>query len=79
MRHAAFVLLPLILLVLQPASASAATIFISNERDNTVTVLDSETLEIKKIIKSAGVRAASSWRPTTRKFMSASATTTRSA
>ena len=39
------------LLALLPAHALAATIFISNERDNTVTVLDSNSLEIVKTIK----------------------------
>ena len=34
-----------------PAHALAATIFISNERDNTVTVVDSNSLEIVKTIK----------------------------
>ena len=33
------------------APASAATIFVSNEKDNTVTVLNSDTLETIKTIK----------------------------
>ena len=43
---------------LLPAPALAATIFISNEKDNTVTVLDSETLKIVKTIPIGGGRAA---------------------
>ena len=39
------------LLALVPAPVLAATIFISNEWDNTVTVIDSDSLEIVKTIK----------------------------
>ena len=41
------------LLVLPAAAvpAFADTIFVSNEKDNTVTVIDGDTLEIKKTIK----------------------------
>ena len=42
------------LLVLAAARRpSPCTIFVSNEKDNTVTVLDSETLKIVKTIKTA--------------------------
>ena len=43
------------LLVLPAAAAPsfALTIFVSNEKDNTVTVIDGETLEIKKTIKTS--------------------------
>ena len=35
------------------APVSAATIFVSNEKDNTITVIDSETLETIKTIETA--------------------------
>lgn len=38
-------------LVCSTAPSSAATIFVSNERDNTVTVVDSDTLEVIKTIR----------------------------
>ena len=41
---------PLFLLAAAPAPASAAQIFVSNEKDNTVTVIDSKTLEQIKTI-----------------------------
>ena len=40
--------------------ALADTIFISNEKDNTVTVVDGKSLEVIKTIPTAAVRAASS-------------------
>ena len=42
----------LLAILLAPASApaSAATLFVTSERDNTVTVLDSKTMTIEKVI-----------------------------
>ena len=40
-------------LLLSAAPASAATIFVSNEKDNTITVIDSDTLETIDTIKTA--------------------------
>jgi len=40
-------------LMLTASHAFAMTIFVSNEKDNTITVLDGDTLEIKKTIKVA--------------------------
>ena len=40
-------------LMLTASHAFAMTIYVSNEKDNTITVLDGDTLEIKKTIKVA--------------------------
>src|SRR5680860_717206 len=40
-------------LILFAVPASAATIFVSNEKDNTITVIDSETLKTIKTIETA--------------------------
>ena len=40
-------------LMLTASHAFAMTIFVSNEKDNTITVIDGDTLEIKKTIKVA--------------------------
>ena len=39
--------------MLTASHAFAMTIFVSNEKDNTITVIDGDTLEIKKTIKVA--------------------------
>jgi PQQ-dependent catabolism-associated beta-propeller protein len=44
-------LIALFAALLSSQAARATTLFVTNERDNTVTVLDSETLAIKKIIQ----------------------------
>ena len=51
MRHAFTVLLLAAALALPAMPAFAVSIFISNERDNTVTVVDGDTLEIVKTIE----------------------------
>src|SRR5262245_37809361 len=43
--------LALILALALPGAANASQLFISNEKDNTVTVLDSETMKPVKVIK----------------------------
>ena len=43
-------IIPMLMLPLLANSTHAATIFVSNEKDNTVTVIDSETLKIVKTI-----------------------------
>ena len=50
--------------------ALALQIFVSNEKDNTVTVIDGKTLQSVKTIPTARRRAASSPAPMARKFMS---------
>ena len=40
-------------LMLTASHAFAMTIFVSNEKDNTITVIDGDTLEIKKTVKVA--------------------------
>ena len=47
----ATLLIASILLALGPSTGQAASIFVSNERDNTVTVLDLDTLEVQDTIK----------------------------
>lgn len=37
--------------LLTAAPCFASTIFVSNEKDNTITVVDGDTLEVKKTIK----------------------------
>ena len=44
------VLVALISLSLMAQAAFASTIFVTNEKDNTVSVLDSETMKVVKII-----------------------------
>ncbi len=38
-------------LVLAPAAASAYTVFVTNEKDNTVSIIDSAKLEVVKTVK----------------------------
>ena len=60
------------------APAHAGEIFVSNERDNTLTVLDSASLKVVKTIAVGKRRAASSSPPTSPKCWSVTATATTS-
>ena len=63
-------------LMLAASPCFAATLFVTSERDNTVTVLDSNTLAVKKVIMSGRGRGVSPSRPIIAKSSSVSAMTT---
>ena len=48
--------------LLSAATADAYTVFVSNEKDNTVSVLDSTTLEVVKTVKVGQRPRGSPWR-----------------